>query len=143
MLHKTKVYAYITNQNRLLVFRHTQFPEAGIQVPGGTVEADEDLTAAVLREAREETGLDNLQLVRYLGTAVYAPPDRPELHHRHYYHLCCATPPPETWLHGEMNASDGSPFIEFAFYWVQFPEGVPPLAGQQGQLLNQLGVSIK
>jgi hypothetical protein len=42
-----------------------------------------------------------------------------------------------------MNASDGSPFIEFAFYWVQFPEGVPPLAGQQGQLLNQLGASIK
>ena len=43
-----KVFAYITNQNRLLVFRHLDFPEAGIQVPAGTVMANEDLVTAVL-----------------------------------------------------------------------------------------------
>ncbi len=37
---KRKVLAYITNGDngdRLLVFRHPYSPEAGIQVPGGTV----------------------------------------------------------------------------------------------------------
>ena len=37
-------------------------PEAGIQVPAGTVEADETPAAAALREAREETGLGDLRL---------------------------------------------------------------------------------
>jgi 8-oxo-dGTP pyrophosphatase MutT (NUDIX family) len=52
-----KVFAYTTNQNRLLVFRHRDFPKAGIQVPAGTVQINEELPAAVLREAYEETGL--------------------------------------------------------------------------------------
>ncbi len=37
-----KVYAYITHGHRLLVFSHRDFPEAGIQVPGGTMEEGED-----------------------------------------------------------------------------------------------------
>jgi hypothetical protein len=36
-----KVYAYFTRRDQLLVFRHVDFPEVGIQVPGGTVEGDE------------------------------------------------------------------------------------------------------
>jgi hypothetical protein len=43
---KEKVYAYILKDNRLLTFRHTQAPEAGLQVPGGTVEAGELLNQA-------------------------------------------------------------------------------------------------
>lgn len=34
-----KVYAYITHEERLLVFKHVDFPEVGIQVPGGTLDA--------------------------------------------------------------------------------------------------------
>lgn len=56
--YKDKVLAYITHGNRLLVFRHPHAPEAGIQVPAGTVEEGEDPGTAVLREAAEETGLD-------------------------------------------------------------------------------------
>jgi ADP-ribose pyrophosphatase YjhB (NUDIX family) len=62
-----KVFAYITHQNRLLIFRHTDFPEAGIQVPAGTVLTDEDHATAVLREAQEETGLSDLAIKSYLG----------------------------------------------------------------------------
>jgi len=58
-----KVYAYITCEDQLLIFNHTRFPEAGIQVPGGTVEENETAPEAVLREAREETGLDDLMLL--------------------------------------------------------------------------------
>ena len=53
-----KVIAYITNGRRLLVFRDTDFPEAGIQVPAGTVDAGEAPQTAVMREAQEETGLE-------------------------------------------------------------------------------------
>ena len=62
-----KVVAYITYQDSLLVFRHTDFPEAGIQVPAGTVDAGESVEAAVFREAWEESGLEDLEICNYLG----------------------------------------------------------------------------
>ena len=68
---KERVATYITHGDRLLVFRHTQFPEAGIQVPGGSVEPGEDLSAAALREAREETGLPDFEIRVYLGAREY------------------------------------------------------------------------
>ena len=57
-----KVAAYITCENQLLVFTHVDYPQAGIQVPAGTVAEEESLDDAVLREAFEETGLPNLQI---------------------------------------------------------------------------------
>jgi hypothetical protein len=51
---KHKVFAYITHCNRLLVFVHPFAPEAGIQVPAGTIKANERPEEAVLREAFEE-----------------------------------------------------------------------------------------
>ena len=68
MNRRQRAYAYITNHSRLLVFTHTDFPEAGIQVRAGTVEHKEEPAAAVLREAEEETGLTHLTLIRWLGT---------------------------------------------------------------------------
>ncbi|MFN2262848.1 MAG: hypothetical protein ACK2UM_01200 [Anaerolineales bacterium] len=41
MSQAKKVYANISNADRLLVFRHVDFPGAGIQVPDGTVDAGE------------------------------------------------------------------------------------------------------
>ncbi len=61
-----KVAAFITRDPRgdvarreLLVFDHSN-PLAGTQVPAGTVEPGEGLAEAALREAREETGLEDL-----------------------------------------------------------------------------------
>ena len=50
MLRRNKVFAYIIRGEHLLVFRHVDFPEAGIQIPGGTMEGGEDPALAVLRE---------------------------------------------------------------------------------------------
>ncbi len=60
--------AFITRQSGLsrdlLLFHH---PYAGVQIPAGTVEDGEDLSSAALREAQEESGLEDLELQAYLG----------------------------------------------------------------------------
>ncbi len=64
-----KVTALIMRETRagrqLLLFRH---PNAGIQIPAGTMEEGEEPDAAALREGREESGLSALAVVRHLGT---------------------------------------------------------------------------
>jgi 8-oxo-dGTP diphosphatase len=143
---KHKVFAYITHGPRLLVFRHPESPEAGIQVPAGTVQPGEDLDAAVLREATEETGLTDLVLVRFLGEEVRDRSDvgRDEIHHRHFYHLRCTGDPPATWRHWETDPSDGSPSpIPFDFFWAPLPAGVPDLIAGHGNLLPQLLDSLE
>ena len=136
-----KVFAYITNRNALLVFTHRDFPEAGIQVPAGTVEENEDVRAAVLREAEEETGLSGLVLASYLGEQILDISwfKAGEVHHRHFFHLLCGGDPPERWLHAEANPSDGSPApIWFEFFWAALPDQVPPLIADHGKMLPEL-----
>ena len=126
---KHKVLAYITHDGQLLVFRHPDYAEAGIQVPGGTVAEGESPTAAVLREATEETGLTSLRLVAHLGDFEQPVPERDEVWTRHCYQLACEEAPPETWRHDELTPSDGTPGpYTFEFFWVNLPDGVPQLA---------------
>ncbi len=63
-----KVTAFITRERNglkeLLVFKH---PTTGIQIPAGTVEEGEGLETAVRREVEEETGLQIVNVEKYLG----------------------------------------------------------------------------
>jgi 8-oxo-dGTP diphosphatase len=136
-----KVFTYITHQNRLLVFRHTDFPEAGIQVPAGTVMTDEDFDVAVLREAQEETGLYDLRIKTCLGEQIRNMEDfgKHEIHHRHFYHLLCGGDPPEQWQHDETDPSDGgSSPIHFEFFWAELPDQIPELIADHGFMLPAL-----
>ncbi len=135
-----KVVAYITHGSRLLVFEHVDFPEAGIQVPAGTIHQDEAPETAVLREAQEETGLPNLTLRHYLGRANVDMRSfgKNEQQVRHYFHLLAEGDVPQTWEHDERFADDGSPPLKFRLYWVDYPAEVPDLAGAQGMLLSML-----
>jgi 8-oxo-dGTP pyrophosphatase MutT (NUDIX family) len=137
---RDKVFAYITHGDRLLVFSHPHAPEAGIQVPAGTVEPGEPFEAAVLREAWEETGLPGLTLARFLGQQVRDMADfgRDEVHHRYFYHLLCAGNPPPTWEHWEGHGADGSGAHLFAFFWARLPDEVPELIADHGAKLAEL-----
>jgi len=65
-----KVTGFITRRSSerydILLLEH---PDAGIQIPAGTVEDGESPEEAVMREAAEETGLTQLTIRRYLGCA--------------------------------------------------------------------------
>jgi 8-oxo-dGTP diphosphatase len=146
---KRKALAYITHHNRLLVFRHPDSPQAGIQVPGGTVGVNEDLDAAVLREAHEETGLTDLTIVGFLGEAFRAMDDFPgdfapgEIHHGFFYHLRCGGEPLPSWRHYErFGSDDDADPIAFDFFWVALPDGVPKLFADQGLFIPQLLESL-
>jgi 8-oxo-dGTP pyrophosphatase MutT (NUDIX family) len=64
-----KVTAFITRDTdagrQLLVFQH---PDAGIQLPAGTMEVSETPEIAMLREVHEETGLTAVEIVAKLET---------------------------------------------------------------------------
>jgi ADP-ribose pyrophosphatase YjhB (NUDIX family) len=140
-----KAFAYITHDNRLLVFRHIAEPRAGIQVPAGTVAAGEHPEDAALREATEETGLSGLEVVRFLGEIRRDRADvgLDEIHHRFFYHLRCTADPPETWRHAEHDPSDGSPGpIAFEFFWAPLPNGVPELIAGHDALLDVLATAL-
>lgn len=71
-----KVTAFVTRSSphgtEILLFEH---PSAGIQLPAGTVEADEPHAHAAAREASEETGLLDLPGGRFLDAVTETLPD--------------------------------------------------------------------
>jgi 8-oxo-dGTP pyrophosphatase MutT (NUDIX family) len=142
---KLKVLAYVTHGNRLLVFRQPNFPEAGIQVPGGSVHSGESLNGAVMREAVEETGLSGLRPGSYLGDVKqdHSSRGRFEIHHRHYYHLTTEGDVPEVWQHTELDPSEGDyDSVLFELFWVELPDGVPPLISEMDQKIPELLVAL-
>ncbi|UCG01287.1 MAG: NUDIX domain-containing protein [Candidatus Heimdallarchaeota archaeon] len=64
-----KVTAFITrkkdNVEELLLILH---PNAGIQIPAGTVEKGESVEEALKREITEETGLRKITIEKYIGS---------------------------------------------------------------------------
>ncbi len=145
MRRQRKVYAYIVYQEQILIFRHVDFPDAGLQVPGGTVDPGETLWSAVYREAWEETGLDGLRLVAPLGTILR---DMREfglsaIHERHYFLMSLDEPALDSWMHHEMTPSDGSEGpIALQFFWVSL-EAVPTLSGYLGEMLPRLRARLR
>ena len=134
-----KAFAYITHGIDLLVLRHPDFPEAGIQVPAGTIETGEAPDAAVMREAFEETGLTNLKMKGFLGKCHYdmsawgGDPSQ----NRYFFHVELEDEVPASWQHKETNGGKAEPIV-FEFYWVRIPDEIPELIAGHGQMLAAL-----
>jgi 8-oxo-dGTP diphosphatase len=143
--YQQKVYAYITHQERLLVFRHVDYPKAGIQVPGGTLEDGESLVEGMLREAYEETGLTDLRCKAYLGSEefVVVHDQSKQFNLRHFFHLLNVGEPSDTWQHYEMHPSDGSAQpILFEYHWIPVVEAARILHPYYTAKLDALGESL-
>jgi 8-oxo-dGTP diphosphatase len=137
-----KAFAYITNGNRLLVFEHVGIPEAGVQVPAGSILPGETPSAAAIREAAEETGLNGFGDPHLLGIQEFdaRPFGKDEIHKRYFFHLPLPRAVEGRWRWFEIDPSDGSRLkIEFEHYWVPFAEAETRLAYSHNALIKTLG----
>ncbi|HET6400667.1 MAG TPA: NUDIX domain-containing protein [Candidatus Kapabacteria bacterium] len=136
-----KVLAYLTQGERLLVFQQPASPTAGIQVPAGTIEANEQPLEAIIREVTEETGLTDFIINSKLGIYYYdMSAFRKEIQERHVYHIILNESTPSEWRHFE---TDGGKSIEqaitFDFFWIPIDSSIQLAAGQ-GLVLSKLSL---
>lgn len=100
-----KVTVFITRKvhkdNQLLLFKH---PHAGIQIPAGTVESEENVEKAALREAKEETNISEFTSVELIGTNI-------EKHKDGNYSIC-----KEAYVYSRPTKS--------SFNWIEIRRGI-------------------
>jgi 8-oxo-dGTP pyrophosphatase MutT (NUDIX family) len=99
------------SQKEILAFRH---PLAGIQLVKGTVEENEDLQAAGLRELAEESGISKIAAIEFKGSLEFA--EKNQIWH---FFLCDVREDlPETW--DFFTEDDGG--LNYSFFWFALGE---------------------
>jgi 8-oxo-dGTP pyrophosphatase MutT (NUDIX family) len=136
--HKVLVYLmrHCCGQAQVLVFEHRDAPEAGIQVPAGSMLAGEAPEAAAYRELLEESGLsrDQVRLARKLAEAV-----EPENHcRRHAFLFEPHEALPHRWSHAVTGEGEDKGMV-FEFYWLPASPALR-LAGAQERYLRLGGL---
>lgn len=107
------VGAVVVHQGRvLLVQRGTEPAKGKWSIPGGLIDLGEALSEAVVREVREETGLDvePIELIELLDR-IYREDDRVRYHYVIADYLCRVTG-------GELNAASDAAAVR----WVEHTE---------------------
>ncbi|WP_254543527.1 NUDIX hydrolase [Halomarina pelagica] len=116
IVEKACVYA-TRARDELLVFERPD-ADAGVRVPGGTVESDEPHELAALRELKEECGIAG-DRATYLGSIRRHHPRRPEIHHRHFFHAPVEERR-DRWDHVVTGGGDDAGTV-FRCYWLPVP----------------------
>lgn len=132
-----KVLAYVTRLNKglpeLLVFRHRDYPLAGIQVPAGTVEPSESLDDAAIREVEEESGLTGLTAPKEVASEDYFHKEKGQMQERHFFQMELIDPDgiQDHWEFTVLSSSSDSGLV-FMYYWLPIAQA-DTLAGGQGK----------
>ncbi|MEE6164181.1 MULTISPECIES: NUDIX hydrolase [unclassified Mycolicibacterium] len=108
--------AYVLRQRQsweLLVFDQARHPQAGTQIPAGGVQPHETPEEAVVREVREETGLEGLRIRAHLVTDDQPHPLTGQPRSTTFFVIDVDTETPDTWehmVHGD-DADEGLVFV--------------------------------
>ncbi|MAE58735.1 MAG: hypothetical protein CME69_07630 [Halobacteriovorax sp.] len=134
---KEKVLAYIYRMNgtmrEVLVFDHPNAPEVNPQVPAGTLNNKEEPLEGVLREVKEESGLQIESKHTYHGQFDYHAKSRNEIHKRHVFSFMCEGLS-DSWSH-QVNSNDEDHNELFYYYWLPVEEAKKKLVNEQGRYL--------
>ena len=141
MIDLEKVLSYViragANGDELLVFEHAGHPEAGMQVPAGTIEPGESAEQAAVRELREESGLSGLSIVGIIDQYAWQHPTTGNRHCRRVIQFDAGSGLPDTWRHTATGSAEEEGLI-FCFRWITLAEAMERLACDQGRSLRQL-----
>ena len=132
-----KAYGFVLRgegaARELLVFEHAGLPDAGLQVPGGTVEAGETPIEAVAREVLEESGLP---LEGWRAVASFN--DGPQCWH--CFAVAPAMPLPDAWR-CEPLGPERAQGLRFEYRWIALAGG-EALAGTQERARQLVAAAI-
>lgn len=133
-MSNSKVLAYIIKNNKLLVFDHVKFPEVSPQVIKGSVDSDEDLKEAIVREIYEESGLKLKCSPNFIGS--FRLDDHPITH---VFIFRPSEELPDEWEHIVSDGVEDKGFV-FKFYWLPVEEAKNKLVSNMGAYLDSFSV---
>ena len=137
-LKRRRVVAYITREGEkgreLLVFDDPEHPETGVQLPAGRLDPGEGLEPALLREIAEESGLENVRVVRELPDFESHYESRYE---NHGFQVVANEELPDEWEHVVYGDGDDAGWT-FRYRWVTIMTELE-LFGRRHPLLVDLG----
>jgi len=139
---KDKVIGYVirkkNNQTELLVFDHDKdYSEAGIQVPAGTVDKNENFEVALLREIYEEAGIAGLIVKNKIDQYSFCREIQFCHNRRHVYCLTSKNELPDRWTH-QVTGDGVDKNFTFHYYWVDLETAKTKLAGRLGDSIDHL-----
>ena len=130
-----KAYGFVLREGaagtELLAFEHAGQPAAGLQVPGGAIEAGETPLAAVTREVLEESGLplEGWEAVATLEHEAVPGSGTPGPQRWYCFAVTPSAPLPDSWR-WEPVGSASERGLRFEYRWIALAGG-EPLAGLQ------------
>ena len=135
-LVRKRVVGYVTRGRELLVFEH-----AGLtQLPAGRVDHGETLEEGLVREVREETGVDAEVVSLLADGAEFAALFGPGHHESWAFHARAVADTPDEWTH-HVTGTGMDAGMAMPCRWVPL-EDRPLLWGKPDPLVERLLVSI-
>jgi 8-oxo-dGTP pyrophosphatase MutT (NUDIX family) len=132
---KVLVYALRKREElEVLVFDHVKYPEVSPQLPAGTVEKDEDILEAAKRELFEESGVQVIGELKFLGNYTFYKELSNQYHDRHIF-VFNGDGISEGWVHTVTGKGEDE-HLQFNYYWL-------PVFIAQDKLQANLGDGFK